>query len=118
MDLDGFKPVNDTYGHEMGDKVLQQVAQRFIRALPTEALLARLGGDEFGVLLLGNNSFARETALALRAMLSYPFVIDGHQISIGVSIGIANNDGADDLMHRADKAMYSAKRQALGVCQL
>jgi diguanylate cyclase (GGDEF)-like protein len=118
MDLDGFKPVNDTYGHEMGDKVLQQVAQRFIRALPTEALLARLGGDEFGVLLMGNNSFARETALALRAMLSYPFVIDGHQISIGVSIGIANNDGADDLMHRADKAMYSAKRQALGVCQL
>ena len=118
MDLDGFKPVNDTYGHEMGDKVLQQVAQRFSRALPGGALLARLGGDEFGLLVDGNKDVVMEIALALRGTLSYPFVIDGQEIKIGVSIGVAKNDGADDLMQRADNAMYSAKRQALGVCQL
>jgi diguanylate cyclase (GGDEF)-like protein len=118
LDLDGFKPVNDSYGHEVGDKVLQQVAQRFSRALPSNALLARLGGDEFGILVDGSNESVMEIALALRGTLSYPFVIDGHEISIGVSIGIADNDGADDLLLRADNAMYSAKRQALGVCQL
>ncbi len=118
LDLDGFKPVNDSYGHEVGDKVLQQVAQRFSRALPSNALLARLGGDEFGILVDGSNESVMEIALALRGTLSYPFVIDGHEISIGVSIGIADNNGADDLLLRADNAMYSAKRQALGVCQL
>ena len=118
LDLDGFKPVNDSYGHEVGDKVLQQVAQRFTRALPNNALLARLGGDEFGILVDGSQDSVMEIALALRGTLSYPFVIDGHEISIGVSIGIADNDGADDLLLRADNAMYSAKRQALGVCQL
>ena len=118
LDLDGFKPVNDSYGHEVGDKVLQQVAQRFSRALPSNALLARLGGDEFGILVDGSNESVMEIALALRGTLSYPFVINGHEINIGVSIGIADNDGADDLLLRADNAMYSAKRQALGVCQL
>jgi len=118
LDLDGFKPINDTYGHEVGDKVLQQVAQRFMRALPSSALLARLGGDEFGILVDGSQESVMEIALALRGTLSYPFVIDGNEISIGVSIGIADNDGADDLLLRADNAMYSAKRQALGVCQL
>ena len=118
LDLDGFKPVNDTYGHEVGDKVLQQVAQRFSRALPNNALLARLGGDEFGILVDGSNESVMEIALALRGTLSYPFLIDGHEVSIGVSIGIADNDGAADLLQRADSAMYAAKRQALGVCQL
>ena len=118
LDLDGFKPVNDTYGHEVGDKVLQQVAQRFSRALPNNALLARLGGDEFGILVDGSNESVMEIALALRGTLSYPFLIDGHEVTIGVSIGIADNDGAADLLQRADNAMYAAKRQALGVCQL
>ena len=118
LDLDGFKPVNDSYGHQVGDKVLQQVAQRFLRALPSSALLARLGGDEFGILVDGSNESVMEIALALRGTLSYPFIIDGHEITIGVSIGIAENDGAADLLQRADNAMYSAKRQALGVCQL
>jgi diguanylate cyclase len=118
LDLDGFKLVNDTYGHEAGDKVLQQVAQRFSRALPNNALLARLGGDEFGILVDGSNESVMEIALALRGTLSYPFLVDGHEVSIGVSIGIADNDGAADLLQRADNAMYAAKRQALGVCQL
>ena len=118
LDLDDFKPVNDKYGHEVGDKVLQQVAHRFTRALPNGALLARLGGDEFGILVDGAAESVMEIALALRGTLSYPFVIDGYEIQIGVSIGFTENDGADDLMQRADNAMYSAKRQALGVYQL
>lgn len=118
LDLDGFKPVNDNYGHEVGDRVLQQVAQRFSRSLPSGALLARLGGDEFGVLVDGSHESVMEIALALRATLSYPFVINGDAITIGVSIGVAENNGAEDLLLRADKAMYAAKRQATGVCQL
>ncbi|MEY4968057.1 MAG: hypothetical protein RIQ73_756, partial [Actinomycetota bacterium] len=75
LDLDGFKPVNDSHGHAAGDKVLQQVALRFSRALPHGALLARLGGDEFGVLYEGSYESAMDLALALRATLSYPFTI-------------------------------------------
>ncbi len=118
LDLDGFKPVNDSHGHAAGDKVLQQVALRFSRALPHGALLARLGGDEFGVLYEGSYESAMDLALALRATLSYPFTIESHHIQIGVSIGLAANNGAPDLLRRADDAMYRAKREGLGVCRL
>lgn len=118
LDLDGFKPINDLHGHETGDKVLQQVALRFERALPTGALLARLGGDEFGVLLEGGNDSAVEVALALKATLSYPFHINNKEIRLGVSVGVAHNKGEKDLLVRADNAMYKAKREGLGVYQL
>jgi|TARA_B110000503_G_C7041926_1_gene368573 diguanylate cyclase len=110
LDLDGFKPVNDKYGHEMGDQILRQVAQRFSRSLPSGAILARLGGDEFGVLVAGNSELTLELANALQATLSYPFTVNGNVISISVSIGHVRNDGAGDLMQRADLAMYEAKR--------
>ena len=118
LDLDGFKPVNDMHGHETGDKVLQQVALRFSRALPSSALLARLGGDEFGVLYEGSHESAMEVALALRATLSYPFRVNSDDILIDVSIGVAANNGHADLLKRADLAMYRAKREGLGVCRL
>jgi diguanylate cyclase (GGDEF)-like protein len=118
LDLDGFKPINDIHGHETGDKVLQQVALRFERALPHGALLARLGGDEFGVLYEGGHESALEVALALRATLSYPFHINNQEIQLGVSIGVAKNTGEKDLLVRADNAMYKAKREGLGVCRL
>jgi diguanylate cyclase (GGDEF)-like protein len=118
LDLDGFKPINDTYGHEIGDKVLKQVALRFNRALPHDAFLARLGGDEFGVLIEGLHESAIEIALALRATLSYPIHIDSKEILLGVSIGVAKNTGDPDLLVRADTAMYKAKREGLGVCPL
>jgi diguanylate cyclase (GGDEF)-like protein len=118
LDLDGFKPINDTYGHEIGDKVLKQVALRFDRALPHGAFLARLGGDEFGVLIEGLHESAIEIALALRATLSYPIHIDSKEILLGVSIGVAKNTGGTDLLLRADTAMYKAKREGLGVCPL
>lgn len=110
LDLDGFKPVNDRYGHEMGDRILRQVAQRFSRSLPTGAILARLGGDEFGILVTGSDDVTLELARALKATLSYPFILDGKSISISVSVGHVRNDGAGELLQRADMAMYEAKR--------
>ena len=118
LDLDGFKPLNDVHGHETGDKILQQVALRFKRALPHGALLARLGGDEFGVLYEGGSDSAVEVALALRATLSYPFHVNNQEIQLDVSIGVARNTGEKDLLVRADNAMYKAKREGLGVCRL
>ena len=115
LDLNEFKPVNDQHGHEVGDLILQQVAQRFSRSLPTGAVLARLGGDEFGVLVTGNYETTLEAAYALQATLSYPFVIRGKSIMIGVSIGHAHNDGESNLLERADAAMYEAKRTGAGV---
>lgn len=117
LDLDGFKPVNDRLGHEVGDQLLRQVAKRFERVLPRGALLARLGGDEFGALVPGDEGF--ETAVALRATLSFPFRIDGNEISLSVSIGEARIDpdegGQPNLLRRADEAMYQAKRSRVGV---
>lgn len=115
LDLDKFKPVNDEFGHESGNLVLQQVAQRFSRVLPTGAILARLGGDEFGVLIAGDATETKEAAYALAATLSYPFSIEGHSISIGVSIGHVQNDGSRNLLERADAAMYEAKRSGVSV---
>lgn len=115
LDLNEFKPVNDQYGHEIGDLILQQVAQRFSRSLPTGAVLARLGGDEFGVLINGSYETTLEAAFALQATLSYPFIIRGNTITIGVSIGHAHNDGENNLLERADAAMYKAKRTGAGV---
>jgi diguanylate cyclase (GGDEF)-like protein len=113
LDLDGFKPVNDRYGHEMGDRILRQVAQRFSRSLPSGAILARLGGDEFGVIAAGSDEATLELASALKATLSYPFILDGKSISISVSIGHVRNDGGGDLLQRADLAMYEAKRSSV-----
>ena len=118
MDLDGFKPVNDQYGHAVGDQILRAVAVRFHRTLPSHSTLARLGGDEFGALIPGDYESTMEAALALHASVSYPFSISGESIKIGVSVGFVTNDGTRDMMHRADQAMYKAKREDLGVCQL
>ncbi|MBI3429472.1 MAG: GGDEF domain-containing protein [Actinobacteria bacterium] len=115
LDLDGFKPINDLYGHEVGDQLLKQVSLRFTRVLPQGALLARLGGDEFGAIVRGDFATTFELAHALRATLSYPFSIAGREIHVGVSVGHVGNDGAPDLLRRADKAMYEAKRQGVGV---
>ena len=117
LDLDGFKPINDKHGHEIGDRILREVAKRFNRTLPQGALLARLGGDEFGVLIRGSYEDALESANALRASVSYPFSIDGRVITVGVSIGIVHNDGAGELLKRADAAMYRAKHLGMGVAQ-
>ena len=116
LDLDGFKPVNDRLGHEIGDQLLRQVAQRFTRVMPRTGLLARLGGDEFGALIPGGEG--HEVAIAIRATLSYPFQIAGNEIKLSVSIGEALSEPENpqaNLLRRADEAMYLAKRAKTGI---
>lgn len=118
LDLDGFKPVNDQLGHEVGDQLLAQVAQRLDRVMPRGALLARLGGDEFGALVPGHDGV--EVAVALRATLEFPFSVAGHEIKLGVSIGEAFSASESDgqsLLRRADEAMYKAKREKIGIAR-
>ncbi|MEW9899649.1 PAS domain S-box protein [Chitinivorax sp. PXF-14] len=122
IDLDGFKPVNDTLGHQAGDILLKQVAGRLSQCLRGEDALARHGGDEFTLLVSGRESggttLPDATRVAQRILdaLDEPFIIDTHAVRVGASIGIAvyPHDGATpcELLEYADLAMYRAK--ALG----
>ncbi|AMB43389.1 diguanylate cyclase [Methylobacterium sp. AMS5] len=115
LDLDRFKPVNDTLGHQAGDSLLCAVAQRLKGVLRAEDLVARLGGDEFVIIQTGQGNVAESVALAvcLLAAIAAPVDLDGYPASIGLSIGIARapDDGldADRLFSRADQALYRAK---------
>jgi diguanylate cyclase (GGDEF)-like protein len=119
LDLDGFKIVNDKYGHEIGDQLLKQVTTRFTRAIPDNVLLARLGGDEFGVIIYGPAALGTEIALAIRATTSYPFSLSVGEVSIGVSIGSVTSNtessNKEELLRKADGAMYDAKRSGNGL---
>ncbi|HEY7295130.1 MAG TPA: diguanylate cyclase, partial [Dehalococcoidia bacterium] len=119
MDLDGFKEVNDTLGHQMGDVLLQQVARRLQDALRASDTVARMGGDEFAILLPGDaQAGAQIAAHKLLEALDRPFLIDGCGIDVGASIGIAvypdHGLDAQTLLRRADVAMYVAKRGERG----
>lgn len=116
LDLDGFKSINDTYGHELGDSVLKTVATRLLGLLRHSDTVARLGGDEF-VILLDNPESAENVALVAARVIEVvngPMHLDGETVHVGTSVGIAifQNDGmsASDLLKRADEAMYVAKR--------
>jgi diguanylate cyclase (GGDEF)-like protein len=115
LDLDGFKTVNDTYGHSAGDKALAEFSLRVSRVLRAGTFLARIGGDEFAIIKPRIDSLDDPTNLARRiaAALVEPFVIDGVTAEFGVGIGIAvaPNDGTDpeELVRRADRALYRAK---------
>jgi diguanylate cyclase (GGDEF)-like protein len=116
IDLDGFKPVNDEFGHEVGDQVLALVAERLIGRVRGTDTVARLGGDEFAVLIDGEPSEEDAAALIdrLNGAFDKPFVVEGHQLNVGASIGRAvyPADGADaeELLRVADAAMFEAKR--------
>jgi diguanylate cyclase (GGDEF)-like protein len=116
IDLDGFKPVNDTYGHQAGDVLLRVFAQRLQDCLRTADTAARLGGDEFAVLLHGpiDELGIQQVLGRLRAQLDEPIDLgDGRTATIGASIGVALAEAATDvdaLVRRADSAMYAAKR--------
>ncbi|KEA63989.1 diguanylate cyclase [Marinobacterium lacunae] len=116
LDLDRFKPVNDSYGHKAGDRVLQEVAERLRHRLREGDTLARLGGDEFVVLLedLSNPESVASVARDLIALFDQSFVIeDGRHVSLGLSIGIClfpeDADRTDDILQYADAALYQAK---------
>ena len=117
-DLDGFKEVNDTYGHQVGDQLLKGVAAGLeIIAAKFSASLSRLGGDEFAVIIDGEHSRRRAEDIS-RASLDFladPFDLDGRVVRIGMSIGIATSSdlavSSSELMRRADVAMYTAKER-------
>jgi diguanylate cyclase (GGDEF)-like protein len=120
IDLDGFKPVNDTHGHQAGDLLLKVFAQRLHQSVRTADTAARLGGDEFAVLLHGPiDTDGVETALArIRSELDVPVDLGGgRSAKIGASIGVAfsgPDTDIDGLIRRADLAMYTAKRNGRG----
>jgi diguanylate cyclase (GGDEF)-like protein len=125
VDLDGFKPVNDTLGHAAGDALLVAVGARLQQCTPRGALTARLGGDEFAVLLTDTDGANGDALLAAKVMLAglqHAFHIGGREVSINASIGIAsgpeNGRRAEDLTSAADKAMYEAKRAGRGTIRV
>ena len=120
MDLDRFKEINDTLGHDYGDRLLAEVGPRLRPLVRDVDLVARLGGDEFAVLLPDATvDQARAAAERLRAALAVPFQVDGLALDVDVSIGVAvgAEDGTDvvALLRQADIAMYAAKERQSGV---
>jgi diguanylate cyclase (GGDEF)-like protein len=120
IDLDGFKQINDTFGHLTGDLLLKQVAQRLKLCLREGDLAARLGGDEFVIVLEGvpESEVAVAVAERVQLQLKQPFNVDDVEVIIGASIGIALSDKKheqpEELLQEADLAMYAAKAQGKG----
>ena len=116
MDLDGFKPVNDTYGHRVGDTLLVQVAERLNECMRSMDTVARLGGDEFALLLcdIVDVDEMDQILRRLLASIGAPYAIDGTSISVSASIGVAvypaDDADPDTLLRHADQAMYTAKQ--------
>jgi diguanylate cyclase (GGDEF)-like protein/PAS domain S-box-containing protein len=123
LDLDGFKPVNDTFGHPKGDAVLRAVAKRLVDEVGANGTVGRMGGDEFAIVVNDAQSRKKVEQLADRIIqaIKEPYIIDQTEIRIGVSIGCAFGpiDGAtvDDLILKADLALYQAKDAGKGVAR-
>lgn len=121
IDLDGFKEVNDTYGHKLGDHLLIAIAERLLGCVEPQDTVARMGGDEFTVILTDIENIQKviDTANRILSQLSSPFEADGHSLRVAASIGISlypgegadteNLDDVEVLLIQADKAMYVAK---------
>lgn len=120
IDLDGFKPINDQYGHEAGDNALITIARRLSHNLPEKDLAARLGGDEFVVLLADARNAQQATAVAKRLLVAIcqPMTLQGCACQLGASIGIAlmpeHGSSMSEILSAADNAMYAAKRAGKG----
>ena len=117
LDLDKFKPVNDTFGHPVGDLLLQEVAQRLRTCTRESDLVARLGGDEFAILQTQMSEAANAGMMAskIQAALALPYLVGGNEINISVSIGISayttGTASADAMLAQADLALYRSKEE-------
>jgi diguanylate cyclase (GGDEF)-like protein len=117
LDLDGFKPVNDRFGHDVGDELLRVVAQRLRASMRAGDAVARIGGDEFVVMAdgLGNEALARELGLKLLDAFRAPFALEEHSCNVSATIGyaLAPTDASDSgvLLKAADAAMYAGKQE-------
>lgn len=124
MDLDHFKLINDTLGHNIGDHLLQVISKRLRREIKENDFIARLGGDEFVILINKIHHVDEAVAVAKRILqkIKKPFSIDGHSISMSISIGMSvyPDDGRNEitLLKNADIAMYSAKQRGRNTCQV
>lgn len=119
-DLDGFKPINDKYGHATGDVILKEIANRITNILRVTDTIARIGGDEFMIVLTDIKEIEAIHNIAKKIIksVSEPIIYNNHQCIVGVSIGIAlhrswTNSG-DELLKQADEAMYKAKANGKG----
>ncbi len=117
VDLDGFKPINDTFGHAAGDRVLEGIGSRLARASGGKAVIARTGGDEFALLLPGISSMAGASSAgaAVCAELQEPFLVDGRELrvsgSCGVTLLLPGDCDVEEALIRADTALYRAKER-------
>jgi diguanylate cyclase (GGDEF)-like protein len=124
LDLDGFKAVNDTLGHSVGDLLLKSIATKLRDLLPSTDRIARLGGDEFAILQMSSPQPASSTSLAERIIeiVAQPHNIDGHDVTVGASVGIATarpgEMNTESLLKSADLAMYSAKSEGRGTYRI
>ncbi len=123
LDLDHFKNVNDSLGHEAGDRMLLGVAERLLDCTRRSDTVCRLGGDEFSILLETVNDDDTVTTVAERILesLAQPFIISGHELFVGASIGVARaepGETPEDVLRNADVAMYHAKNRGRGGCQV
>lgn len=120
LDLDGFKPINDTYGHQVGDLVLREVSNRLKGVFREVDTVARLGGDEFAIILEAPESPESASKPLQRAveLLQQPIQVDGVEVNIGASVGIAffpaDSAKPEELMRMADQALYAAKKEGRG----
>lgn len=120
MDLDRFKYINDTLGHHIGDKLLQQISARLLQTVRGSDTIARLGGDEFAMLLptITNKEGAIIAAKRVIDVLSGVFDVNGHMLKVGISIGMVicpdHGNNSNELIQRADLAMYYAKQNSQG----
>jgi diguanylate cyclase (GGDEF)-like protein len=119
LDLDGFKPINDSLGHDVGDLLLKALARRLQEGLRASDTAARFGGDEFMVLCedVADEQHVISIAERLQGAIAEPFMIAGHELTVSSSMGIVVTSGhdetADSLIQNADAAMYRAKRQGI-----
>lgn len=124
VDLDGFKAVNDQFGHRSGDAILQQVAQRLSQTVRESDQICRIGGDEFLIICegLGRGTLLLDLTSRLLTQMRQPFVWQQQQVQLGASIGVVVTDGRDNdmehLLEQADKAMYQAKAAGRNCVQL
>ena len=128
LDIDGFKPVNDTHGHQVGDQLLVEIAKRLTGRLRGADTVARLGGDEFGLIMEGltDPAIVLKVAQALISALRVPFVLRAEEgeieVTIGASVGVAvfpeTAESADALVNAADEAMYRVKRGGRNACAM
>jgi diguanylate cyclase (GGDEF)-like protein len=115
LDMNGFRKINDSFGHSVGDQLVKQVAGRLLQIQRTNSVVGRFGGDEFAIVLMGeaDERGACEFAETVARTISQPFILDGKQVFASVSIGIAlgnlNYDEPEEILRDADIAMYYAK---------